>query len=291
MSSEPIDPLSSARAFYAVQLRRLRTEAKMTQSDAGGHPAVMVSGKLIGAVENCYRPPTLRLYQGLDKAFGLVQFFEGMYANIKRESGPTDEFWEYAEYEGLAISIKTYQNFLVPGLLQTEHYARGVLRTGQKEHNLDQLVALRLDRQDVLQRDDPPWLLALLDESVIRRIVSGADVMRGQLEHLLSAMDEPNIQPLVDVAVDRVEPSPMSTANIAQCRASSRSAEPVSVSITQPRNRSSQHSRRSVSIAPCTRLGREPCAILRGTSSCSTIGGVFTRRTGTSLRMRSASST
>lgn len=92
MSTEPIDPKTSARAFYAAQLRRLRTEAKLTQSELGGHPAVMVSGKLIGHVENCYRPPTRRLSQGLDRAFGLTDFFEGMYAAIKRESGPTSDF-------------------------------------------------------------------------------------------------------------------------------------------------------------------------------------------------------
>lgn len=193
MSNEPIDPTSSARAFYAVQLRRVRTEAKMTQSDAGGQPAVMVSGKLIGAVENCYRPPTLRLSQGLDRAFGHVQFFEGMYAGIKRESGIPSAFWEYAEYEGLASSIKIYENFLIQGLVQTEQYAREVLRAGQRENKLEELVTARMDRQEILRRDDPPWLVVLLDESTIRRVVGDRHVMRQQLEHLLTAMREPNI--------------------------------------------------------------------------------------------------
>ncbi len=118
MSTEPIDPKSSARAFYAAQLKRLRTEAKLTQPELGSHPAVMVSGKLTGHVENCYRPPTRRLSQGLDRAFGLTDFFEGLYAAIKRESGPTSSFWDYEEYEGLASSIKCYENFVVTGLLQ-----------------------------------------------------------------------------------------------------------------------------------------------------------------------------
>lgn len=193
MSSDPIDPKSSARAFYAVQLRRVRTEAGMTQPDVGGHPAVMVSGKLIGAVENLYRAPTRRLSTGLDQAFGLEEFFQGMYAAIKRESGVPADFWEYAEYEGLASSIKVYENFLVTGLLQTEEYAREVLRTRQREDRLGELVAARMERQEILRRDDPPWVVVLLDESVIRRVVGGPEVMRAQLERLLAAMREPNI--------------------------------------------------------------------------------------------------
>jgi hypothetical protein len=102
----------------------------MTQADAGGHPDVMVSGKLIGAVENCYRPPTLRLSKGLDKAFGLVQFYEGIYASIKRESGIPSDFWEYTEQETLASFIKIYENFLITGLLQTKEYAREIVRAG-----------------------------------------------------------------------------------------------------------------------------------------------------------------
>jgi hypothetical protein len=193
MSSEPIDPKSSARAFYAVQLRRVRCKADMTQSEVGGHPAVMVSGKLIGAVENCYRPPTLRLSRGLDNAFGLEEFFEGMYAGIKRESGIPSDFFEYAELEGLASSIKVYENFLVTGLLQIEEYAREVVRTGLRPDKVDEIVTVRMDRQEILRRDEPPWLVVFLDDSVIRRVVGGPEIMRSQLERLLEAMQEPNI--------------------------------------------------------------------------------------------------
>lgn len=193
MSNEPIDPMSSARAFYAVQLRRIRTAAKMTQAEVGCRPDVMVSGKLIGAVENCYRPPTLRLSKGLDKAFGLEQFFEALYAGIKRESGIPSDFWEYTEHEVLASSIKVYENFLVTGLLQTEEYAREIVRAGLRADRLDELVAARMDRQEILRRDEPPWLVVLLDISVIRRIVGGPEVMQPQLERVLEAIHEPNI--------------------------------------------------------------------------------------------------
>lgn len=153
----------------------------------------MVSGKLIGHVENCYRPPTRRLSQGLDRALGIPEFFEGMYAAIKRESGPTSSFWEYAEYEGLACSIKCYENFLVTGLLQTEEYARRIVRAGQRREHVEQLVTTRMDRQEILRREDPPWLTVLLDQSIVRRVVGDREVMRGQLEHLRSMMEEPRV--------------------------------------------------------------------------------------------------
>ncbi|MEV0404479.1 helix-turn-helix transcriptional regulator [Actinoallomurus sp. NPDC050550] len=193
MSNEPIDPKSSARAFYAVQLKRLRSERKLTQAELGGHPAVMVSDKLIGHVENCYRPPTLRLSEGLDKAFDMREFFEGMYAAIKRESGIPSQFWDYAEQESLACGIKSYQHFLVQGLVQTEEYAREVLRVGQRPDRLDELVAARLNRQEILRSEDPPWLTILLDESVIRRVVGNRGIMQRQLEHLLAMMQGPNV--------------------------------------------------------------------------------------------------
>jgi uncharacterized protein DUF5753 len=86
-----------------------------------------------------------------------------------------------------------YQNFLVAGLLQTEEYAREILRAGNRADQLDELVAIRMERQDILRRDDPPWLIVLLDESVVRRVVGNRDVMRRQLEHLLAVMNQPNV--------------------------------------------------------------------------------------------------
>jgi hypothetical protein len=74
----------------------------------------------------------------------------------------------------------------VPGLLQTEDYARAVLstRVGATEDEIDETVAARLVRQKILERDQPPELWAILDEGVLRRPVGGPDVMRGQLTHL-----------------------------------------------------------------------------------------------------------
>ena len=75
----------------------------------------------------------------------------------------------------------------MPGLLQTEAYARAVLstRVGATEDEIDETVAARLARQQILERDQPPELWAILDEGVLHRPVGAPEVMRGQLTHLV----------------------------------------------------------------------------------------------------------
>jgi hypothetical protein len=85
----------------------------------------------------------------------------------------------------------------VPGLLQTEDYARGVLRSGAigqtSPDEIERHVALRLQRQQLLTRDDAPRLWVVMDETVLRRRVGGPEVMRAQLDRLLEATKLPNV--------------------------------------------------------------------------------------------------
>ena len=96
----------------------------------------------------------------------------------------------YEVYIGLeagAASIRNFEPIVVPGLLQTEDYARETFRNGPIELDPDEverLVEVRLARQKILTRDDRPRLWAVIDEAVIRRVVGGTEVMRGQLRHL-----------------------------------------------------------------------------------------------------------
>lgn len=91
----------------------------------------------------------------------------------------------------MATSIRMVNPRLVPGLVQTEDYARTVLAAGRPE-NLEDLVPARLQRQHVLSRDENPaalWLV--LEESVLRRPVGSEEVMRAQLEKLLAIAETP----------------------------------------------------------------------------------------------------
>jgi len=82
---------------------------------------------------------------------------------------------------------------VVPGLLQTEEYARQTFRNGPRELDRDDIerrVQVRMERQRVLAREDRPRLWAVLDEAVIRRVVGGPEVMREQLRHLIDCAEQ-----------------------------------------------------------------------------------------------------
>jgi hypothetical protein len=92
--------------------------------------------------------------------------------------------------EARATYISTYQAQLVYGLLQTEEYARAVL--GVENHKqVDEMVAARMERQRVLERDQPPALWVVLSEAALLLEIGGRDVMRRQLAHLLRFQDDP----------------------------------------------------------------------------------------------------
>ncbi|MFD8373440.1 helix-turn-helix domain-containing protein [Streptomyces sp. NPDC059688] len=101
-----------------------------------------------------------------------------------------DWFSLYVSLEGAARVIRSYEPHFVPGLLQTEAYARAVMEAGTigqtVPETIERHVSLRMERQTLLERDDPPHLWVIMDETVLRRPVSvRPEVMRGQLDRLL----------------------------------------------------------------------------------------------------------
>jgi transcriptional regulator with XRE-family HTH domain len=98
--------------------------------------------------------------------------------------------------EAEASSMRVWEPIVLPGLLQTEAYMRALMRTGRSSdppESIDRRVALRLKRQDRLTGSNPLTLSAIVDESVIRRVVGGADVMGDQLRHVLARAQLPNV--------------------------------------------------------------------------------------------------
>lgn len=114
---------------------------------------------------------------------------------VYREAFP-DWSRAFMAYSERAVSIRQYSAHLVPGLLQTEDYARAVLSVGrslQGEEHLEERVAARLGRQGRLTAADRPELWVVLDEAVLRRPVGGWAVMRAQLARLLDAASDRHI--------------------------------------------------------------------------------------------------
>ncbi|MFV2019017.1 helix-turn-helix domain-containing protein [Micromonospora sp. LOL_023] len=102
----------------------------------------------------------------------------------------------YIAYESEAVELKNYEPTLVPGLLQTERYARAVNIIGREvdPDTVNQRVATRLTRQEVLHRQPTPLRLhAVLSEAALRTEVGGPDVLRDQLAHLVTLSELPNV--------------------------------------------------------------------------------------------------
>ncbi|HEX6357207.1 helix-turn-helix transcriptional regulator [Actinophytocola sp.] len=102
--------------------------------------------------------------------------------------------------ESDATAIYNYEPLVVPGLLQTDEYARAIISTGNRdlgEGVVDHFVRTRMGRRAMLSRPDGPMLSVMVDEMVLRRAVGGSDCMRGQLQHLLNMANRPRVEILV----------------------------------------------------------------------------------------------
>jgi transcriptional regulator with XRE-family HTH domain len=109
------------------------------------------------------------------------------YADVFRGSLP--------DFENGASTIRAYEGLLVPGLLQTADYAKAIWRAGQvhEEATVERGVRARLARQEILARDNPPSLVALIDEAALLKLVGGPDIMADQIRHLIEMAARPSI--------------------------------------------------------------------------------------------------
>lgn len=106
-------------------------------------------------------------------------------------------FSAYVSLESEASVIRLYEPHYVPGLLQTNDYATALMRVGfpnESKEDVARRVALRTRRQDLLAKSDAPAIWAILDETVLRRPVGGAEVMRAQIDRLHEVLDMPKVR-------------------------------------------------------------------------------------------------
>ncbi|MCA2214124.1 helix-turn-helix domain-containing protein [Jidongwangia harbinensis] len=111
-----------------------------------------------------------------------------------------DWFTTYVGMESEASAIRTYECQMVPGLLQTEDYARAAFRGApvpMRDDEVERQVALRMERQAVLTADEPPLLRVVVDEGAARRLVGGPGVMKAQIDRLIDQSHRTNIQILL----------------------------------------------------------------------------------------------
>jgi transcriptional regulator with XRE-family HTH domain len=182
------------RALFADELRAMRKHAGLTREELGDR--VGYSAATIGMVEAGHRAPPFGIGKLLDSEFHLPGTFARMEARIRGIPFPVS-FRPFVPIEAEARALRWFEHSLIPGLLQTEDYARSVLATkpNSTEAEIGGLVAERLARQAILERNEPPapLLWAMIDEGALNRPVADPVVMRDQLKYLVAMSTLPNV--------------------------------------------------------------------------------------------------
>jgi transcriptional regulator with XRE-family HTH domain len=188
------DPETNPAAFLGAELRRARLAAGIKSQDKLAQ-MLGYDRSVIAKAETGERPPSEDVMEALVKALGLGQVVTRLASLARRSTGIPAWFLDWVAIERDAVTMHTWQSALIPGLLQTPEYAHAVLASWRldTDGDIEAKLAARTGRQAILDRDDPPDLCALLDESVLHRCIGSATIMAGQLEYLAQAARRPNI--------------------------------------------------------------------------------------------------
>jgi transcriptional regulator with XRE-family HTH domain len=193
-----------ARIRLGARLRHLREEAEISREDACAairSSASKLSRIELGrtAIKRLDLSDLLKLYRA-DRAERESLFALSRHGSVSgwwQDYGDSVPSWlkPYLGLEQAATLIRSYDAQLVCGLLQTPEYARAVfsLPGGSPGERADRQVAVRMRRQEILHRGNPPHLWAVIDEAALRRPVGGVTVMRAQIEHLLEISQLPHV--------------------------------------------------------------------------------------------------
>ncbi|WP_329402511.1 helix-turn-helix domain-containing protein [Streptomyces melanogenes] len=204
--SEPRSAPTVGQVVLGRRLQDLRERAGLKREEAA--KVLRVAPATIRRMETAEVALKIPYVQLLLKAYGIGDEETDRFIELAEEANKPgwwqrfhdilpDWFSMYVSLEGAASLIRTYEPHFVPGLLQTEEYARSVMVSGAlgqtKEADIERHVALRMERQSLLTRADAPRFWVIMDETVLRRPVGGPEVMRGQLDRLLEAAELPHV--------------------------------------------------------------------------------------------------
>jgi transcriptional regulator with XRE-family HTH domain len=193
MASRTTPAEHAAISQFGTELRRLRELSDMSQKDLGDQTGT--SKQQVGAVERGIRKPSKKFAELADRALDAHGGLLNMWPGAKR----AQPWWldKFVELEAKAQVISDFQPQAISGLLQTENYARALINAAfppLQAEDAEERLAGRLERQQVLLRNDPPLALFIVDEAVLRRPVGGEGVMKEQREALLDKAQLPHVQ-------------------------------------------------------------------------------------------------
>jgi transcriptional regulator with XRE-family HTH domain len=188
------DSRSDLAVWLGEELRRARLAAGYTSQEQFARELGFDRTVIVKA-ETGARPPSDDMAARIAEMF--PDLCNGLYVRLaeiaRKSNGPIPGwFADWVEIEARAAILRWWEPLLIPGLLQTEDYARAVLSTWRRDtaDEVEAKVAIRLARQSVLASAD---FRVLLDESVLHRRIGAPEVMAMQLEYLLAIGTRPNI--------------------------------------------------------------------------------------------------
>lgn len=186
----------------AGTLRRLRASKGLSREDV--EEATGINKATLSRIENTRVRPQARTLAALLNLYEVKPSERKALMQLLKDSGQSgwwraygdelpEQYSTYVEFEQEAAYVWNYESLYIPGLLQTEDYARAVIPGGMPSltrDQVDQRVQVRMERQGVLDR---LHLWAIMDEAALHREVGGSQVMRDQLLHLVNMMESPRV--------------------------------------------------------------------------------------------------
>ncbi|OLZ74279.1 hypothetical protein AV521_00890 [Streptomyces sp. IMTB 2501] len=189
VEEQDLEGKDSLLAFFGSEVRRLR--AKKGASQDALAKATHCTRTLVNKIENAVRVPSKDFAKEADEFLDADDHLTRLWPLVILYAYPS-WFRPFVELEKQAAVIRTFGPSVVPGLLQTRDYAKATLTVG-RTNDVDTLLDARMERQTILERDNPPELWVVIDETVLRRKVGDDRVMREQLQRLLDLSERPSI--------------------------------------------------------------------------------------------------
>lgn len=184
----------AARERFGKLLKKYRGQAGVTQQKLA--KSAVIAQSTISDLESGKKGTRREQIERIDKALisngVLLNAWEAAFS----PTGMIGYFREVAEDEQIALEIREYALGLVPGLVQVEQYARAISQLASPytpPAQIEKIIKTRIYRQQILDRDHPPKMIVLLDESVLLRRFSDPSVMPAQIKHLLKLSHRPRI--------------------------------------------------------------------------------------------------
>ncbi|MFD9290051.1 helix-turn-helix domain-containing protein [Streptomyces sp. NPDC060030] len=179
---------------FGRQLKLLRVRAGLDRAEFGKR--VGYAAQSVASFEQGRRIPQPEFIDKADRVLDAGGLLVALKEELARSQYPAF-FRDMARLEAEAVTLHVYATMAVPGLLQTEDYARAVFvmrRPLLDEETIEQRVSARLARQVIFSRKPMPTLSFVIEESVLRRPVGGLSVLRGQLEQIVLHGQRRNVE-------------------------------------------------------------------------------------------------